>query len=231
MTTETLFAGRGPLIVGPINGPDSLKIALNSKLPEVDLFEIRADLWWHDLDTLHKAVPRLKKPFILTVRHRSEGGNKKLSQDNRRRLFFEFLMQAAAVDVEERSLSTLRDVVREVRHIGCRLIVSYHDFKGTPPLTRMKTLASRAHQARADVFKLAVTPRNAEDLARLITFVGSKSRVPLAVMGMGPLGKMSRLVCASLGSVLNYSYLDQSFVPGQWPARELRARLAEIAPA
>ena len=47
-------------------------------------------------------------------------------------------------------------------------------------------------------------------------------------MGMGPLGKVSRLVLAAAGSRLNYGYLDKPQVPGQWPALELVRRIEEV---
>ena len=50
----------------------------------------------------------------------------------------------------------------------------------------------------------------------------------LSVMGMGAYGKVSRLVFARAGSVLNYGFLDRVQVPGQWPAELLKARLAEL---
>ena len=47
-------------------------------------------------------------------------------------------------------------------------------------------------------------------------------------MGMGPLGKVSRLVLPSVGSLLVYGYLDRPQVEGQWPAQEVARRLQEI---
>jgi 3-dehydroquinate dehydratase-1 len=49
-------------------------------------------------------------------------------------------------------------------------------------------------------------------------------------MGMGPLGKVSRLVLPMAGARLVYGYLDRPQVEGQWPAEMLSARLAELAP-
>ena len=49
-------------------------------------------------------------------------------------------------------------------------------------------------------------------------------------MGMGPMGRVSRLVLAAAGSCLNYGYLDRAQVPGQWPAAELKRRIAEVLP-
>ncbi len=47
-------------------------------------------------------------------------------------------------------------------------------------------------------------------------------------MGMGPLGKLSRLVLAKAGSCLNYGYLRVANAPGQWEAAELGALLGRI---
>ncbi len=45
---------------------------------------------------------------------------------------------------------------------------------------------------------------------------------------MGPLGKVSRLLFAAAGSVLNYGYLDRPQVAGQWEATVLKQRLREL---
>ena len=47
-------------------------------------------------------------------------------------------------------------------------------------------------------------------------------------MGMGTFGKISRLLLAQAGSVLNYGYLDQPNASGQWEAVLLQKRLAEL---
>jgi 3-dehydroquinate dehydratase-1 len=47
-------------------------------------------------------------------------------------------------------------------------------------------------------------------------------------MGMGPWGRISRLVLAKCGSLLNYGYIGKSNAPGQWPAARLKELLAEL---
>jgi len=79
------------------------------------------------------------------------------------------------------------------------------------------------------VFKLAVQMNTPNDLAHLITFLGRQKRIHISLMGMGPFGKVSRLVFAQTGSVLNYGYLDKPQINGQWSALELRKRIAELA--
>jgi 3-dehydroquinate dehydratase-1 len=48
-----------------------------------------------------------------------------------------------------------------------------------------------------------------------------------AVMGMGTLGKASRILLAGCGSVLNYGYLDCPNAPGQLEATALARQLRE----
>jgi 3-dehydroquinate dehydratase-1 len=48
-------------------------------------------------------------------------------------------------------------------------------------------------------------------------------------MGMGRFGKVSRLLLAQAGSVLNYGYLDRPNASGQWEATILKQRLKELA--
>jgi 3-dehydroquinate dehydratase-1 len=42
-------------------------------------------------------------------------------------------------------------------------------------------------------------------------------------MGMGKLGRRSRLLLAAAGSVLNYAHLGHPTVQGQWSLAQLRA--------
>ena len=68
----------------------------------------------------------------------------------------------------------------------------------------------------------------AEDLARLIRLLANEKRIPLSVMGMGGLGRVSRITLARCGSILNYGYLGESNAPGQLPARRLKEMLKEV---
>jgi len=218
----------GPMIAAAITSPATLKIALTNPPEDVDWFEIRADHWAKQPEKILAELPNLKRPLILTVRHPKEGGLNNLSKAERTALFEQFLPYVQMVDIEERSLDSLSEVVKKIKKAQLPLIVSYHDFQRTPSLEKLMRLAKSAHQAGANIFKVAVTPRNPSDVALLIEFLDKQTHLPLAVMGMGPLGKLSRLVCATFGSVLNYSYLDRSQVPGQWPAKLYRERIAEL---
>ncbi len=199
-----------------------------------DLLELRVDAFARDpagLDALDTLAAGAARPLIVTVRHPAEGGlDAALDPAARRRLFGRFLSAAAFVDVEVRSLRGLRAIVAQAQERGSQVIASFHDFQGTPDPRRLRALAERAAAGGADVFKVATTTRTPGDLARLLDLLEDGGPLPLAVMGMGPLGKASRLTLAAAGSVLSYGYLgDTPQVPGQWPVARLRERIDELA--
>ena len=197
-----------------------------------DLLELRVDHFAARPGRLEALVAAAPRPLVLTVRHPAEGGaGPGLDTAARRRLYARFLPSAALVDVEVRSLRALAGIVREARAGGCGVVASFHDFRGVPAAARLREVVARACDAGADVCKVAATLRTPGDLARLLDFLGTeRRRLPLAVMGMGPAGRMSRPVLGAAGSVLNYGFLGRRpQVPGQWPAAVLRERIDELA--
>jgi len=106
--------------------------------------------------------------------------------------------------------------------------MSYHNFRKCPTESFLDGLVSKACDAGADLLKIAAVTQGPRDLALLEGFLARQKRIPLSVMGMGRLGKVSRLLFGASGSMLNYGFLDKAQVPGQWPARLLRQRLNEI---
>lgn len=218
-----------PQIVGTIHSPGSLKRALSLKPGDVDALELRVDHFAEDPGVLLKAAGRLNFPLIVTVRHPKEGGANGLSLSRRRELYAEFLGVATYMDVELRSVDILQDTMTAARTAGVHVIVSDHHFRSTPALPALMKRLAAARKAGADIFKLAATANSAADLARLFSFFTSAiARQPLSTMGMGPFGKVSRILFARAGSLLNYGYLDQPQVPGQWEARLLKKRVEEL---
>lgn len=192
----------------------------------VDLLEVRLDCL-HGVD-LPRAWPL---PVIATARHPDEGGSGRLSGERRAGLLREAFSWAAAVDVELRSARALAPVIAGAHQHGRTVILSHHDFKATPSLRSLRTLASKAAASGADLFKVATLLRDRSDLVRLIEFQAGKSPVPVVAMGMGAAGRFSRLVLGGFGAPLCYGWLGKPQVPGQWPAEELRSLLTGVLPA
>jgi len=215
--------------VAAVHSRGALLCALKTRPGEVDFLEIRVDNFATDPAGLLAAVPKLRVPLIVTVRHPAEGGANHLSVARRRALYEQFLPYAALIDVELRSLDPLAEVVAAARRAGVKIIASAHHFHSTPPEAALQQAIRRAHAAGADICKLAALAETPAALARLLGPLGRQQPLPLSIMGMGRFGKISRLLFAQAGSILNYGYLDRPNASGQWEARVLKQRLAELA--
>jgi 3-dehydroquinate dehydratase I len=213
-------------VVGTVHSAASLKAALRIEAGTLDFLEIRVDSFIGREEELLRQLPKMKLPLIVTVRHPLEGGAHGLSAAKRRECYKKFLPHAALVDIELRSAKSLDDVVACAQEKNKGIILSYHNFRKTPSLDELRSLASAARKAGADIFKAAVTVSTPADLAVLLSFqAGQKMR--LSLMGMGRYGKISRLLFAQAGSVLNYGFLGSAQVDGQWPAVLLKKRIGE----
>jgi 3-dehydroquinate dehydratase-1 len=205
-----------PQIVAVIASRADLDAALRMKNPP-DLFELRLDLFQpgeHEL-------PRTR-PLIVTARHPAEGGANKLSTRERRRLLEQYIASATYVDVELRSIAYVNDL----RDRRMRTIISFHDLRGTPSLPVLRRKLDSAKATGADIFKLATTVNGPPELDRLLRFFDEAIRaMPVAAMGMGALGRESRVELARRGSQLNYGYISRPQAPGQLSVVELRRLL------
>ncbi len=188
-----------------------------SQTSGIDAAEVRVDL----LPKLpsRTELTQVTCPIILTVRRQDEGGGRDWSDEERRALYLRYLPKAAALDLELRSLTSLADVVKAAQAKRRVVIASYHDFEKTPSLRVLRRVEAEGRDAGVSIVKIATKTERPSDVARLLELLDAASG-PLSVMGMGHLGRASRLLFAKAGSVLNYGWLDKPQVPGQWSAQE-----------
>ena len=194
-----------PLVVGVIASRADLERAVRMRRPP-DLFELRLDRLAGMADEVERVLPKLRTPLIITARDPREGGANKLRLRQRRDLLARFLNHADYIDVELRSARSLRALLANATAKKVRQIISFHDFKSTP---NTRLLEAKAHNAKAlcaDIFKVASRTDTPMELGRLLEFI-TKNRVNirLAVMGIGKLGTISRVLLARAGSVLIYA--------------------------
>jgi 3-dehydroquinate dehydratase I len=222
-----MMAGRstnpGPRTVGVIASRADLEQAVRMRKPP-DLFELRLDRLAGVADEVENVLPKLRTPLIITARHPHEGGAGKLRLQHRRDLLVRFLNHAVYMDVELRSAPALRSLLKLAENKNVRRIISLHNFKSTPSA---RILAAKARQARshgADIFKVAARTDTPMELGRLLEFAtDNRVNVRLAVMGIGRLGAISRVLLARAGSVLIYASVGAgSDVEGQLSLKQLR---------
>ena len=132
------------------------------------------------------------------------------------------------MDIELRTNAALRSrLIGAARDRGARVIVSSHDFAGTPPAA---TLLATLHQMRAsgaDLGKIVTTATNADEALRVLAvqWEAKTLHFPLSAFAMGEPGRITRLASLYLGGAMTYASLDehQATAPGQLSVRHLRA--------
>jgi 3-dehydroquinate dehydratase-1 len=219
-----------PRIVGVILSRADLRRALRMRKAP-DLFELRLDGLISCLDELRRTIMELAAPLIITARHPFEGGANRLSPTGRRELLLEFLPRARYVDVELRSIPAFHPVLEMAARSKIETIISFHDFQTSPAPAHLDRIAGRAHSLGAALLKVAIRTDTRADLDKLFHFFEQHRRAPKTVaMGIGRLGRASRLELIRRGCFLNYGHLGSQAVPGQLSLDELR-RLAARADA
>jgi len=213
-----------PRVVGVIASRADLDRAVRMRRPP-DLFEVRLDCLVRLVEQLEDKLKRLRAPVIITARHPREGGANKLSLRQRRNLLTRFLPHARYVDVELRSAFALDSFLRLAEQKKVRRIISFHNFKSTPPPRILSTKARAAEAHGANIFKVATRTDTPVQLARLLSFITNKNvDLPVSAMGIGRLGAISRVLLARAGSALVYGSIARgSDIEGQLSLEQLRA--------
>jgi 3-dehydroquinate dehydratase type I len=167
-------------------------------------------------------LPRLKKEVlgkaIITCRSRQDGGEFAGNDEEQ----LTILQQAnelgfTLVDVDLRLINQLELVEKK-----SQIIVSYHHFSHTPGYLQLKKILKRMRASRADVYKFACLAQSEKDLRSLYKLlVNQKSDEKLIVLGMGPIGRTSRIVSPLLGGLLTFASLTEATAPGQLSFEEL----------
>jgi 3-dehydroquinate dehydratase-1 len=190
-----------------------------------DLFELRLDRLACIVDQLEYKLPRLRAPLIITARHPQEGGANKLSLRQRHHLLTRFLKYADYIDVELRSALGLRSLLKLAEQKNVRRIISFHNFKSTPPARILLAKARDAEARAANIFKVATRTDTPFELARLLDFITKKELdLTISAMGIGRLGAISRVLLARAGSALVYaSVAEGTDIEGQLSLQQLRA--------
>lgn len=206
-----------------------------------DLIEWRLDAL---ADTAAEALPALlpevraalgETPLLATFRTAAEGGARALTPDAYLALG-EALCRAGGTDLLDVELSAGEAAVRRLRDAahacGAAVVVSSHDFAGTPPQTEMVARMRRMQAAGADIAKLAVMPHSRADVLALLAATAEMTEkydsTPVITMSMGRLGAISRLCCEAFGSAAVFASAGISSAPGQMPLDAVRQALGAL---
>ena len=196
-----------------------------------DCVEFRMDLAGDPLDRLAGYEGEL--PLLVTNRPEWEGGE---AADEGRIEALESAVEHEAVEAVDVELATLadgegHDLVEAATRRGVSVVVSTHDFEGTPPRAELDRLLTRAGEV-GDVAKLAVTADGRDDTLALLaaTRAHAKEGRTVATMAMGEAGSHTRAVAPVYGSKIGYAPVDpeRATAPGQFDLETLRGLVERL---
>lgn len=183
----------------------------------MDIAEIRVDLFSSPSPAL--ALKEIKKftrvPVLATIRSKKEGGRWKGSETARLALYQKIIPKVQAVDIELSSSKINKKVIASARKAKKSVIVSFHDFKKTPPLKSLYAILNQAKALGADMVKIAAFIQKPADLQTLAEFTLANSWQKIIVIGMGEKGSVSRVAFPCFGSLLTFAHLGEASAPGQ----------------
>ena len=189
-----------------------------------DLIELRMDyLREPGLAILLKGR---QKPFIVTNRRKEEGGKYWVNERRRVGILEEAIdLGAEYVDVE---IGTERSLLQKmiVNKKGAQVILSFHDFQGTPSQRELRRLYGRIARWGPDLVKIVTFAKFWEDNFRILSLIPyvRKKNQKIVTFCMGEKGKMSRIFAPLMGVVWTYASLNKNraSAPGQLTVYEMR---------
>ena len=187
-----------------------IQAAKNSFEAGADLVEFRIDAMdYPNPDDVLNIIKDINQPLIATNRKIDEGGFFQGSESERTEILLTAAKHADIIDIE---LETDIDHMNKVIKASKSTIISYHDFKKTPPLDFLLDIVSRERQL-GDIAKFAVMPKNLSDT---IVVLNVLSKVEKTVgIAMGDMGRYTRVVAPLFGSPITFASLDNISAPGQ----------------
>lgn len=179
-----------------------------------ELVELRIDCLRSSVN-LKRILAERFTPLIFTVRRGADGGLWRLDEQKRILL----LREAIALGVDYIDLEV--DVAGQIPRFGkTKRIISYHNFKRTPP--ELEDIIHQMEDENPDIVKFSTLANTLADTSRVL-HLASQTKVPAIGIAMGDLGAFSRILGAKFGAPFTYAGFnpDRQFAPGQLQFKNL----------
>ena len=197
----------------------------------VDIIEFRVDLLKNlDISYIIQHLRKIKEKdlkTILTVRAKWEGGGTEINDNERLKIYKNCIDLVDYVDIELSSIDIIEDVIQLTKEKGKEVITSFHDFEKTPSDEGIQNIIDKSFQYGADISKIAVKVNCEDDVGRILS-ISYKNKLlgrKLIAIGMGELGRITRVAGYFFGSIITYTYIGKSVAPGQIELNKLLEEL------
>lgn len=229
-----------PKITVPVMGRDMQEMLLSARAAakDADILEIRLDSFERVLErpALRDLLKALREytplPLLVTFRTAAEGGARALSEQEYQDLLLYIMKECRPdlLDVEFRRTAAA-GLLANAERLGIPTVASFHDFSATPDEDSIKNLLGQMAYAGASVAKAAFMPNGREDVETVLSAglsLKGKLPVPMVLISMGELGRITRYGAEQLGSALTFASAGGVLsAPGQMDAQRLREILQE----
>ena len=162
------------------------------------------------LSWLRRARPRAV--FIATCRRQEGGGLFQGSREKQIGILAEAARSGCGwcdVEIETAKRIARRELARAL--FPSRVMVSYHDFRGTP--RNLGRIVRRLERAGGEAIKVAAQCHSVSDSLRICGL--ARNRRDAVAIPMGEFGLAGRVLSLRGGSALAYAAVEQATAPGQ----------------
>ena len=190
-----------------------------------DMVEFRADyLEIMDKKMVVDIAGEVKKTLgnttlAFTFRTKKEGGQCEIKQSNYKEICTLAASVCDYVDVEIIGhYEIAKDLVSGIQKEGAKVIGSNHHFHDTPDDEEIIEIMKNMEGAGADICKIAVMPKEKEDVERFIQISEKLKEIistPIITMSMGELGAVTRVCTKQTGSCVTFAVGVSPSAPGQ----------------
>jgi len=194
------------------------KVRLSSDKVELRVDSIRS----FDVDDIEMLKKNSPAHSIFTYRHIKEGGLFTGDVKEQRRILKEaFTCNFDYVDVSLGN-SALKELNQKERK---KLLVSYHEYKITPTIEKLKITLDKMRKESPAAIKIATMVNGPKDVFVLADLLKEKKKnEKLIIIGMGEMGKLTRIMFPAMGSYLTYASLEgEKIAPGLMNQKEMES--------
>lgn len=208
----------------PKNDLEALKLIEKAETAQADLIEVRLDSL-ENSRKLSDLSAYTRTPLIATNKLISEKGRFQGTEAERQKT----LIDAAESGFEyidlDLSNPNLQDLIKNLKEMGAKTIVSFHKFDGTLSASEMSGILEKQIANGANVCKIISTATKTQDNLTVLNFVSENAaKTKLVCFCMGKQGKISRLLSPVFGAFFTFAALEEGSetAPGQLSIKEMK---------
>lgn len=172
------------------------------------------EFWFNRISkkSIAAILKKIKLPFIY-----------KIENTNLKDINTDAIKKAKYIDID---VKTTSETIKEIKKINPKvlIIISYHNFKETPPKKDLEKILKEMKKKKADIVKFATMANDMVDNFRMLDFcsiIGKRGHKAICLC-MGEKGRLTRLTGHLFGNYMMYFAQDEKnkTAPGQITIKE-----------